>query len=276
MSKGLFGFNEKPQKARFVVQKDLFDDATACKECGYAGTLAYTCNKCEEVYCDKCVGYERHTACKGADVRQTVQSIVPSFVICEFKDCTEKNMVKIPCGGCGANYCSTHRGEYAHSCPKAKLAPMFNKDLQKTVKKDKTPDLIMPPNLHVDDRRKIIVTIPPTHLPSAHRNPVSAIVHKKWGTGKAVDFLLSSLSIPRDRVFTFLNLSTLKPLSKIASFTELSSSGKLGPSDALVLVEQAWLDVSASELHKIPVCAEDKAWTGFTSDFERKVVAAEC
>eukprot|EP01059_Diplonema_ambulator_P012065 TRINITY_DN221_c0_g1_i1.p1 TRINITY_DN221_c0_g1~~TRINITY_DN221_c0_g1_i1.p1 ORF type:complete len:284 (+),score=40.11 TRINITY_DN221_c0_g1_i1:51-854(+) len=254
----MFGFHDQPDKARLVVQADLLDDSTACLKCGMADTLAYRCHSCEKVFCNECIGFGRHGC--GGSRREVVDSGVPDYVVCEMPGCGGKNYVKMGCGSCGKNYCSTHRVEADHGCTEAvkvvkKIVPAKPKTASGSV--------LTPPDLHVDDRFSLTVYIPPPFLPSDRPNPIKAIIHKKWGTGRAIDFLTQHLAAPQNTSLTLLNLTTLEPLPRIASFQELVKKGKLSQAPTLALVDSKWLADGVKSIAALPELAaykSDRAW----------------
>ncbi|KAJ9470335.1 hypothetical protein DIPPA_01514 [Diplonema papillatum] len=283
----MFAFKSAPTKARCVVQEDALDDSTKCEACGNAEMLGYVCDMCEHMLCGKCLKYEAHAcapwaetrAREYAEARMSQPSNAPSFKSCYFSECRDKCLIPIVCPSCKNNFCTRHKLENDHDCraaqsfvrpavpatakKSAKANPFAALFLPASLTKAEEPKTVMAPDVHVDDRYPITVMFPHEYH---HSGPKRVVVHKRWGLGKTVDFLLTSFGNKTGETrHVLVHASTLTKLPTISSFQELNATRKLAKTDLLLLLPDAWFTKAIAQFNaeRMSAYGKENLWKQF-------------
>eukprot|EP00659_Diplonema_papillatum_P017064 gene17064-26179_t len=211
----MFAFKSAPTKARCVVQEDALDDSTKCEACGNAEMLGYVCDMCEHMLCGKCLKYEAHACAPWAETRAR-----------EYAEARMSQPSNAP----------SFKSCYFSECRDKCLIPIAEE-----------PKTVMAPDVHVDDRYPITVMFPHEYH---HSGPKRVVVHKRWGLGKTVDFLLTSFGNKTGETrHVLVHASTLTKLPTISSFQELNATRKLAKTDLLLLLPDAWFTKAIAQFN---------------------------
>eukprot|EP01061_Rhynchopus_euleeides_P039157 TRINITY_DN671_c0_g1_i1.p1 TRINITY_DN671_c0_g1~~TRINITY_DN671_c0_g1_i1.p1 ORF type:complete len:311 (+),score=116.52 TRINITY_DN671_c0_g1_i1:1300-2232(+) len=269
MSSGkVFGM-KRADGAQMIVQEDCFDDKTMCQQCGKAEMFGYACVHCKKIHCQACLPFEvhscdswrEHEARSDAQRRQHAGATTRKFSTCSHPDCAEKLLTDMRCYYCNVVYCSAHRMESDHSCDKAEAqkrrdAQRWSDEQAKKIAGKRRPSaparaasqpVSLPDDLHVDDRFLVNVVLPPAHLlpvpeeAAAVSNPLPALVHRRWGSGKVADSLSQHLGQqpgPGRTKFILVEPATLSPVPMFTSFDALRNAGKASQGARYVLLPQ--------------------------------------